>query len=117
ICLVNKPLLASSLPNLENCGQKNGIAQANPSPWNTYIGVGCMEILYSDCAGMDVHRESIVVCVLHTNEEGDVLSETRTFGTLTKQLFELLQWLESRTVTHVAMESTGIYWKPVYNIL
>lgn len=76
-----------------------------------------VDVLYRNCAGMDVHQESIVVCALITNEAGEVQVETRTFGTLTKHLFELLEWLESKDVTHVAMESTGIYWKPVYNIL
>lgn len=76
-----------------------------------------MEVLYSNCAGMDVHQETIVVCALTTGEDGQVKRETRTFGTMTKDLFELLQWLESKAVSHVAMESTGIYWKPVYNIL
>ena len=76
-----------------------------------------MDVLNRKCAGMDVHQESIVVCTLLTNEDGQVESETRTFGTMTKHLFELLKWLESNGVTHVAMESTGIYWKPVYNIL
>lgn len=76
-----------------------------------------MEVLIPNCAGMDVHQESIVVCALNTDAEGNVLSEVQTFGTLTKNLFELLSWLESKSITHVAMESTGIYWKPVYNIL
>jgi len=71
-----------------------------------------MEVLIPNCAGMDVHQESIVVCALNTNAEGNVLSEVRTFGTLTKNLFELLSWLESKSFTHVAMESTGIYWNP-----
>lgn len=76
-----------------------------------------MEVLYANCAGMDVHQETIVVCALTTGEDGQVERETRTFGTMTKDLFELLKWLESKAVSHVAMESTGIYWKPVYNIL
>jgi transposase len=76
-----------------------------------------MEVLLQNCAGMDVHQETIVVCVLTTDTEGQVQSEVRTFGTLTKHLFDLLKWLELKSVTHVAMESTGIYWKPVYNIL
>src|SRR5262245_23872289 len=80
-------------------------------------GDGCMEVMYPECAGMDVHQESIVVCTLTTDEVGEVQKDIRTFGTMTKNLFELLKWLESKTVTHVAMESTGIYWKPVYNIL
>lgn len=76
-----------------------------------------MDVLYRKCAGMDVHQESIVVCTLVTNEEGQLESETKTFGAMTKHLFELQQWLESKDVTHIAMESTGIYWKPVYNVL
>jgi transposase len=76
-----------------------------------------MEVLIPHCAGMDVHQETIVVCALNTDSNGNVQSEVRTFGTLTKHLFELLEWLESKGITHVAMESTGIYWKPVYNIL
>jgi transposase len=84
---------------------------------NNCMGVVVMEVLLQNCAGMDVHQETIVVCVLRTDESGDVQSEVRTFGTLTKNLFELLKYLESKSVTHIAMESTGIYWKPVYNIL
>lgn len=76
-----------------------------------------MEVILEHCAGMDVHQETIVVCTLNTDAEGQVQSEVRTFGTLTKHLFELLKWLESKSITHVAMESTGIYCKPVYNIL
>jgi transposase len=76
-----------------------------------------MEVLIQNCAGMDVHRETIVVCALTTDQEGNVQSEVRTFGTFTKHLCELLEYLESKSITHVAMESTGVYWKPVYNIL
>jgi transposase len=57
------------------------------------------------------------VCVLSGTEEGSLQKEINTFSTLTKSLYELLEWLEQRQVTHIAMESTGIYWKPVYNIL
>lgn len=76
-----------------------------------------METLIPRCAGMDVHQETIVVCVL-TGEASDTPNvEIRTFPTMTRDLFELLTWLESKEVTHIAMESTGIYWRPVYNIL
>ena len=74
-----------------------------------------MELLIELCAGMDVHRETIVVCVVTTDSTGETQSEICTFGTMTKYLFELLKYLESHNVTHIAMESTGIYWKPVYN--
>ncbi len=76
-----------------------------------------MEVLLERCAGMDVHQETIVVCVMTSDSTGEIHSEVRTFGTMTKHLFELLKFLEAQGVTHVAMESTGIYWKPVYNIL
>ena len=56
------------------------------------------------------------LCTSLTDKDGQIESETRTFGTMTKNLFELLKWLETKSVSHVAMESTGIYWKPVYNI-
>lgn len=76
-----------------------------------------MEVLLERCAGMDVHQETIVVCVITTDAAGETHSDVRTFGTMTKHLFELLKFLETHGVTHIAMESTGIYWKPVYNIL
>ncbi|MBZ5753920.1 IS110 family transposase [Metabacillus rhizolycopersici] len=76
-----------------------------------------METLYKRCAGLDVHSETIVVCVLQGDSETDIVKEIETFPTLTKDLFRLLKWLEEREVTHIAMESTGVYWKPVYNIL
>lgn len=76
-----------------------------------------MEVLLTNVAGMDVHQKEIVVCVLSGTEDGSLQKEINTFSTLTKSLYELLEWLEERQVTHIAMESTGIYWKPVYNIL
>lgn len=76
-----------------------------------------MEVLLTNVAGMDVHQKEIVVCVLSGSEGGSLQKEINTFSTLTKSLYELLEWLEERQVTHIAMESTGIYWKPVYNIL
>ncbi|WP_246940912.1 IS110 family transposase [Bacillus pinisoli] len=76
-----------------------------------------MELLYKRCAGLDVHAETIVACVLLGESETDMEKEIETFPTLTKDLFRLLKWLEEKQVTHIAMESTGIYWKPVYNIL
>ncbi|MCH1626863.1 IS110 family transposase [Fredinandcohnia quinoae] len=76
-----------------------------------------MDTLYKRCAGLDVHSETIVACVLLGNSETNLVKETETFPTLTKDLFRLLKWLEEKEVTHIAMESTGVYWKPVYNIL
>lgn len=78
-----------------------------------------MDVLLTNVAGMDIHQKEIVVCVLSDTdtEEGSLQKEINTFSTLTKSLYELLEWLEERQVTHIAMESTGIYWKPIYNIL
>ena len=67
--------------------------------------------------GLDVHQETIVACILMGEADETPRSETRTFPTMTRDLFALMTWLESEGVTHIAMESTGIYWKPVYNIL
>lgn len=66
-----------------------------------------MDVLIKSCAGLDVHSETIVVCVLTGTQEEDLHQETETFPTLTKDLFRLLKWLEERDVTHIAMESTG----------
>ena len=76
-----------------------------------------MEILLTNCAGMDVHQKEIVVCVLNGSSNESTHKEVKTFSTLTRSLFDLLEWLEEKEVTHIAMESTGVYWKPVYNIL
>ncbi len=76
-----------------------------------------MEMLIARCAGLDVHQETIVACVLTGEADEAPRAETRTFPTMTRDLFSLMTWLESEGVTHIAMESTGIYWKPVYNIL
>lgn len=75
-----------------------------------------MEIFIERCAGLDVHAETIVACIITGNKD-EVFTETVTFPTLTKDLYRLMKWLEENEVTHIAMESTGIYWKPVYNIL
>ncbi len=76
-----------------------------------------MDVFIERCAGLDVHAETIVACIL-TGKQGEELTQTtETFPTLTKDLFRLLKWLEEYEVTHIAMESTGVYWKPVFNIL
>jgi transposase len=81
------------------------------------MGEDFMDILLTHCAGMDVHQKEIVVGALTGASDEVIQKETKTFSTLTKSLFELLKWLEEKEITHIAMESTGIYWKPVYNIL
>jgi transposase len=74
-----------------------------------------MEILHSCCAGLDVHKETVVACVRRL-VEGKVRQEVRTFRTETNQLLALADWLTDEGVTHVAMESTGVYWKPIGNL-
>jgi transposase len=76
-----------------------------------------METLYPCCAGVDVHQKNVVVCVRRVSEGGRVTKEVRTFSTMTRSLLALADWLAEQGVTHVAMESTGVYWKPVYNLL
>lgn len=75
-----------------------------------------MEVLYRCCCGLDVHKKSITACVLWAEAKGR-RKEKRTFGTFTRDLLSLLDWLKQCGVTHVAMESTGVYWKPIWNIL
>jgi transposase len=74
-----------------------------------------MEVLYPRCAGLDVHKDTVVACARCVNEPRH--HEVRTFGTTTRDLFSLAEWLESCGCTHVAMEATGVYWKPVWHLL
>jgi transposase len=76
-----------------------------------------MDPLIERCAGLDVHRDTVTVCVRVPGPGGRRAQEIRTFGTTTADLLTLRDWLEAHGVTHVAMESTGVYWKPVYYVL
>ena len=76
-----------------------------------------MEVVYSHCAGLDVHKKTVVACRLVPGSNGALVRETRTFGTLAADLAQLGEWLIEAGVTHVAMESTGVYWQPVWNAL
>ena len=76
-----------------------------------------MEILYQSCCGLDVHKKMIVACLRRADEAGKVGKQVRTFGATTSELLSLSDWLVEAGCTHVAMEATGVYWKPVYNIL
>ena len=75
-----------------------------------------MEVMYARCAGLDVHKETVVACV-RIVEGGEVSRSVRTFATTTASLIELGEWLEVNGCTHVAMEATGVYWKPVWQVL
>ena len=66
------------------------------------------------CAGIDVHKKSITVCRITPKETGDWQREVRTFGTMTTDLLEAADWLAAGGVTHVAMESTGVFWRLVW---
>jgi len=76
-----------------------------------------MQTLYQRVAGLDVHKNSIMACVRITDAQGRVQETLRTFGTMTDDLLTLSDWLAENQVTHVALESTGVLWKPVWNIL
>lgn len=75
-----------------------------------------MEVLHTHCAGLDVHKDSVVACVRHM-VDGKVTTEVKTYKTTTQELMVLSDWLSSQAITHIAMEATGIYWKPVWHIL
>lgn len=76
-----------------------------------------MDIIYDRVAGLDLHKKTIVAEVRCINRQGKLEAELRTFGTMTRDLLQLLDWLSKHAVTHVAMEATGVFWKPVWNIL
>jgi transposase len=76
-----------------------------------------MEVVNERCCGLDVHKQTVVACAIGPGKGREPSKEIRTFGTMTPDLLELVDWLNARGVTHVAMESTGVYWKPVWNLL
>lgn len=71
-----------------------------------------MKVVYERCCGLDVHKKTVVACARVGKQQ-----ETRTFGTMTEDILTLSDWLLDQSVTHVAMESTGEYWKPIFNLL
>ena len=76
-----------------------------------------MDIIYRKVAGLDVHQKTIVACIRKVQPQGDIEEAIESFGTMTRDLLQLSDWLAAHDVTHVAMESTGVLWKPVWNIL
>lgn len=76
-----------------------------------------MEVKYERCCGIDVHQQSVTACVIVSGFKGKVVKTTQNFGTMSEELGTLSAWLLEQGVTVVAMESTGVYWKPVYNLL
>lgn len=76
-----------------------------------------METIYARVAGLDIHKTNVVACLRITGGDGKVKETLRTFGTMTEDLLQLGDWLACANVSHVAMESTGVLWKPIWNIL
>src|SRR5579875_3439990 len=76
-----------------------------------------MQVVHQRCCGLDVHKKTVVACLLITVASGEVQKHVRTFSTMTADLLALADWLKAFQVTHVAMESTGVFWKPVFNLL
>ena len=68
-----------------------------------------MEVLHPHCAGLDIHKDSVVACVRHM-AEGKIATEVKSFLTTTRELMELSDWLSAEGATHIAMEATGVYW-------
>jgi transposase len=76
-----------------------------------------MDIIHACCAGLDVHKKTVVACVRRVGPDGAATSQVRTFGTMTAELLALSDWLDAEGVREIAMESTGVYWKPIFNLL
>jgi transposase len=76
-----------------------------------------MEVVYERCAGLDVHKKTVVACVLTPGADGRAQRAIRRFETMLDELEALARWLTEQAVTHVALESTGVYWQPVWNVL
>jgi len=75
-----------------------------------------MQVLHPHCVGLDVHKDSVVACIRHM-VNGKVTTAVKTFNTTTQELMALSDWLSAEGATHIAMEATGVYWKPVWHIL
>lgn len=76
-----------------------------------------MQIIHRCCCGLDVHKKLIVACLISLNEAGEFRKEIRSFATMTKDILALADWLTNAGCTHIAMESTGVYWRPIWNLL
>jgi transposase len=76
-----------------------------------------MDVVYERCCGLDIHKQTVVACVVVPGDDKRPRKEIRTFKTMTADLLQLADWLTAEGVTHVALESTGVYWKPAWNLL
>lgn len=87
------------------------------SPVMRFVEETLMETVVQCCAGLDVHKKTVVACVRRLESNGKIRKSVRSFGTMTRELLALSDWMADEGVTHVAMESTGVFWKPVYHLL
>jgi len=86
-----------------------------------------MQVVYERCCGLDIHKRTVVACMIlpgagvgakgQPHRSTQPIKEVKSFSTMTEDLLKLSDWLLDNGVTHVAMESTGVYWKPIYNLL
>jgi transposase len=76
-----------------------------------------MDVIYSRCCGLDVHKKTVAACLISRAPGQQPQKEVRTFRTMTPELLALADWLQAAECTHVAMERTGVYWRPVYTLL
>jgi transposase len=76
-----------------------------------------MQIVYERCAGLDVHKKSVMACLITSTPNGERRQERQTFSTMTPDLLRLREWLREQQCSHVAMESSGVFWKPIFHIL
>ena len=80
-------------------------------------GGDAMRVVHQTCAGMDVHKKDVKVCLVTRDQQGQRRQEIRTFRPMTRDLLALRDWLQDQGCTQVVMESTGVYWKPIFNLL
>jgi transposase len=76
-----------------------------------------MEVVFERCCGLDIHKQTVVACVIVPGDSQQPCKEIRSFKTMTADLLELADWLTAHRVSHVALESTGVYWMPCWNLL
>jgi transposase len=76
-----------------------------------------MRIMYHRCCGIDVHNKTVVACLISSGTTGEQRKEIRTFSTMKADLLVLAAWLKAANCTHVAMESTGVFWRPIFHVL
>ncbi len=76
-----------------------------------------MQVIHERCAGLDVHKKTVVAAIMLTQSDGSVQEYVRTFSTMTVDLLALDDWLRSYSIEVIAMESTGVFWRPVFNLL